>query len=196
MSESGRHGPELPDGLVEESHDLLHGMAGTDSIIPSTSPGVDDMTLGTVILNRSDEDVHIESFEIAESAGPTVTPELVIRTPRRIDLVAGEGRWPPTPQWEPEAQHPFAPFDPPAGADSARWGAMILMHVDFEARFGYVKGYWIRGTQGGEEFEDFSDTFTGFCVGTDTSEAECYEFINQHSFTEQHPIGATTGLPP
>ena len=144
MSESGRHGPELPDGLAEESHDLLHGMAGTDSIIPSTSPGVDDMTLGTVILNRSDEDVHIESFEIAESAGLTVTPELVIRTPRRIDLVAGEGRWPPTPQWEPEAQHPFAPFDSPAGADSARWGAMILMHVDFEARFGYVKGYWIR----------------------------------------------------
>lgn len=188
--------PSLPEWI--QSHDIVYGMAGTDSVIPLNLPAPSELTLGTVVLNQSDEHVRIESFEIVESVGVSVSPELIVRGPRAVMFIGSELGWPPAPgRWPVEAERPYGPFDLPPGQDSARWGAAINLRVVYEAGFGYIKGYRIRGTQGGEPFVDVSDTFTAFCVGRDITDRECTEYANEHAYVGfslpgETPVASTT----
>jgi len=176
-------GIPLPSALEVESEDLTYGIAGTNALNPIGENRV--MTLGMVIQNRSSADVRIEEVEVAEAEGLAVTPTLVIRTPRAITQIHGEAGFPPKRVWEPSAEMQFAPFDLPPGADSADWGALVLMEVTVSesAPFAYAKGVWVRGTQDGRSFEDFVDAFNGYCTdGNQEPTQTCYEFANQHAF--------------
>ncbi len=178
----------LPSTLEVETTDVIYGIAGTQALTPIGDRTI--MTLGVVIQNRSTSEVRISEVEVAEAAGLTATPRLVIRTPRAVTQIHGAMGFPPPRNWDPTAEAAYSAFALPPGSDSARWGALVLLRVDVTEQFAYAKGLWIRGTQDGHAFEDFVDTFYGYCKdGNADATPECTDFANQHAFTPFGPPG-------
>ena len=168
----------LPTSLHTESDDVVYGAAGTSAVTPIGRREV--MTLGIDISNRSGTTVRITEVEVAESEGATATPALVVGPPRAVDLVHGAMGFPPEREWDRAVERPFAPFTLRPGEEQ---GTLVLLRVEVAKRFAYVKGVWVRGMQDGQPFEDFVDTFYGYCRdGSGRPTAACKEFANGHAF--------------
>jgi len=172
--------PQLPAWL--QSNDVAYLADGAPVVLPI--PVTDDLelTTGVVIRNSSDQDLHIESFEIAGSEGLSATPEAVVIGPRPLSVISPLVGWPLAHvDWGPTAEHPFGPFDLSASEGGSRPEVQVLIRIEIEEPFGYIEGYWIRGTQGGEPFVDFSETLTAICIDGDVTYEQCKAYDAEHS---------------
>jgi hypothetical protein len=171
--------PELPSWM--QSTDVAYVAGGSPLVLPIPVTEELELTTGVVIRNHSDKDLHIESLEIASSVGLSATPELVVIGPRRLSVVDPLLGWPlQRVSWDPEAEHPFGPFDLPAGEEGAIPEVQILIRLEIEEALAHIAGYWIRGTHGDRPFVDLSETVTAICTGVDMTYERCEAYDAEH----------------
>jgi hypothetical protein len=85
--------------------------------------------------------------------------------------------------WEPNAPRPLGKgFALRAGKESAEWGYHVLIRVEVIARYGYLRGFRIRGTVEGEPFMDEVDSYTVFCGDSESVTTACDRYNRAHDY--------------
>jgi len=162
---------------------LTYGQAGTGSIIPAVNSV---FTLGVAVQNRGKRDVVVQSFEVIHQEGVAATIELVVGPKRKIGQLASSVGFPPDPKnlWEPSAPRRFGNgFDLPPGKQSADWGYNVLIRVQRTARYGFIRGYRVRGAVDGKPFVDEVDVYVAMCGDANNVTADCDRYSKVHGYS-------------
>ncbi len=170
------------------SRHISYSSADTDA---SWGPPTNVVTIGVAIADRGSEDVRIDSFDVIEAQGVSAKPTLMVGVPRVSGSISAAVGFPPAAaeHWPPSSVHALRfPIEIRAGTDLAKWGPEVLIRVERRegSPFGHVKGFRVRGTEGGRPFEDVVRTFLGLCwSGTD---AGCANYAREHGYAPGPPL--------